>query len=207
MKTLDNIIMQRQSTRVFTDEVPTKELIEQIVEAGRLAPYAGIVQQRRDSFRHFFAVSRENPIMQPIMKLVEESRVEIVDEAHAAGMDERWPEMVKVLDMLYRKSADDMAAAPWLIIIAEQAGVPQREQVCLGHVMENMWLKATELELGAKPSSGIADIRDKAALCTLLGLDSEEDYAFDALSVGYPKIPLTTRDGERKPLPSMRWFE
>ncbi len=207
MKTLDTIIMQRQSTRVFTNDIPEKALIEAIVESGRLAPYAGIVQQRRDSFRHFFAVSRENPIMESIMKLVEESRLEIVDHAHAEGMAERWPEMVKVLDMLYRKSADDIAAAPWLIIIAEQAGVPQREQVCLGHVMENMWLKATELELGAKPSSGIADIKDKATLCALLGLDSNEDYAFDALSVGYPKIPLTLRDGERKPLPSLRWFE
>ena len=207
MKTLDSIIMQRQSTRFFTDDVPAKELIEQIVEAGRLAPYAGIVQKRRESIRHFIVLSRTTPIMKPIMALVEESRLEIVDEAHAAQMAERWPEMVKVLDMLYRKSADDMAAAPWLIIIAEQAGVPQREQVCLGHVMENMWLKATELELGAKPSSGIADIKDKAALCRLLGLDSKEDYAFDALSVGYPKTPLAKRDGERKPLPSLRWFE
>ena len=66
MKTLDTIIMQRQSTRVFTDEVPEKALIEAIVESGRLAPYAGIVQQRRDSFRHFFAVSRTNPIMVPL---------------------------------------------------------------------------------------------------------------------------------------------
>ena len=207
MKNFDEIIMQRQSTRVFTDEIPEKQLIEAIVEAGRLAPYAGIVQQRRDSFRHFFAISRTNPIMERIMPLVEESRKEIVAEAHAKELEKRWPEMVKVLDMLYTKSADDIAAAPWLIIIAEQAGIPQREQVCLGHVMENMWLKATELSLGAKPSSGIADIRDKAALCALLGLDSNEDYAFDALSVGYPKIPLAHRDGERKPIASLRWFE
>ena len=161
MKTLDTIIMQRQSTRVFTDEVPEKALIEAIVESGRLAPYAGIVQQRRDSFRHFFAVSRTNPIMESIMKLVEESRIEIVDHAHAEGMAERWPEMVKVLDLLYRKSADDIAAAPWLIIIAEQAGVPQREQVCLGHVMENMWLKATEFELGANPPPALLTSRTK----------------------------------------------
>lgn len=203
----DEIISQRQSVRVFSDEVPPAELIEAIVEAGRLAPYAGIVQREREAFRHFFVISRDNPIMGSLMELVERGRLEIVEAAHEEGLEQRYPGMMKVLDMLYRKPADDMAASPWLIVIAEQAGIPQREQVCLGHVMENMWLKATELGLGAKPSSGVADIKDKAAFKKLLGINDEEDYAFDALSVGYPKFPLPVRDGERKPLKSLVWFE
>jgi len=203
----DEILTQRQSTRVFSDEVPPKELIEAIVEAGRLAPYAGIVQRERESFRRFFVISRENPIMEPLMALVEKGRLEIVEAAHAEAMELRYPGMMMVLDMLYRKPADDMAASPWLIVIAEQGGIPQREQVCLGHVMENMWLKATELGLGAKPSSGVADIKDKAAFKKLLDIHDEEDYAFDALSVGYPKFPLPLRDENRKPAKSLVWFE
>ena len=203
----DEIISQRQSVRVFSDEFPPKELIEAIVEAGRLAPYAGIVQRERESFRHFFVISRNSEIMAPLMALVEKGRLEIMDAAEKDNMRRRYPGMMKVLDMLYKKSADDMAASPWLIVIAEQAGIPQREQVCLGHVMENMWLKATELGLGAKPSSGVADIKDKAAFKALLGIDDEEDYAFDALSVGYPKFPLPIRDENRKPEKSLVWFE
>ncbi len=203
----DEIISQRQSVRVFSDEFPPKELIEAIVEAGRLAPYAGIVQRERESFRHFFVISRNSEIMAPLMALVEKGRLEIMDAAEKDNMRLRYPGMMKVLDMLYKKSADDMAASPWLIVIAEQAGIPQREQDCLGHVMENMWLKATELGLGAKPSSGVADIKDKAAFKALLGIEDDEDYAFDALSVGYPKFPLPIRDENRKPQKSLVWFE
>ena len=46
-------IRKRKSTRNYTDEEVKQEQIEQVLEAGRLAPFAGLAQAEKTDFRHF----------------------------------------------------------------------------------------------------------------------------------------------------------
>jgi nitroreductase len=59
MKTFDEILRQRRSTRVFTDEVPSKNLIDRIIDAGILAPYAAQAVGSDKNFRRFYVVENK----------------------------------------------------------------------------------------------------------------------------------------------------
>ncbi len=204
---LDEALLQRQTVRVFSDEKPEKEKLEAMIEAGRLAPFAGLVQKDAERFRHFFVVPRESALMPKLQALVQQGRRAEAERMAREGLDKRFPESAAMLRALGERPAEDLLLAPYLIVAAERGGVPQREKVVLGYVLENMWLKATELGLAVKVCSGVADVADTAALAALFGLDENETYAFDAVSVGCPRGPLPARTAERKPLPSVTWCE
>jgi len=206
LKTLDEILWQRQSIRQFDERALEKEMIEKIIEAGRLAPFAGLVQKNTDSFRHFFVIHRDSETAQKVKRLVEEGRRAEAVRIHETHLDERYPEVAAMMKHISTKPADDIFLSPWLIIIAERAGLPQREEICLGYVLENMWLKATEAGVALKICSGISDIHDRESLKNLLGLDAETDYAFDACSVGYPKYPVQEKREHPKPVRSVKYF-
>lgn len=204
---LDNLLAQRQTIRSFSEETPAKDLLEQVIEAGRLAPFAGLVQKECDDFRRFFVISRTSEMMGKVKELVEAGRKAEAERVRAEGLDQKYPKVAELLAAMSGRPANDVLIAPYLIIVAERGGLPQREQVCLGYVLENMWLKATELGLGIKICSGVADIADRNSLKNLLGLDREEVYAFDAVSIGIPAHEIPVRTAERKPVCSVSFFE
>ena len=204
---LDAAIMQRQTVRAFSDKAPEKEKLCAMIEAGRLAPFAGLVQRDCDTFRRFFVVSRDSALMPKLQALVQQGRREEAERMAREGLDKRFPESAATLRALGAQPATDLLAAPYLIVVAERGGVPQREKVVLGYVLENMWLKATELGLALKVCSGVSDIADTASLKALFGLDENEIYAFDAVSVGYPKQEIPVRTAERKPQPDVTFFD
>ena len=204
---LDTALVQRQTVRVFSDAAPEKDKLAQLIEAGRLAPFAGLVQRDCERFRHFFVISRESEMMPKLQTLVQLGRKAEAERMAREGLDKRFPESMAMLRALGERPAEDLLVAPYLIVVAERGGVPQREKVVLGYVLENMWLKAAQLGLGLKVCSGVADIADTAALARLFGLDENETYAFDAVSAGYPKEPLPKRTAARKPLPAVTYYE
>lgn len=156
-------IQKRKSTRNYTEEEVKKEQIEEVLEAGRLAPYAGLAQAGREDFRQFFVIKRGSETDEKLM---------------------------------------DLFMAPLLIVAVEHGGRPAREHAALGYVMENMWLKATEMGLGFKLCSGVSDVKDQAALKKLLGLPEEETYAFEGCSLGYAVSDVHRE--ERREVPKMQ---
>ena len=58
-KIIDQVIESRRSIRKFKPEAPAKDLIEQILQAGLLAPYAAASVSRED-FRRFIVIPRES---------------------------------------------------------------------------------------------------------------------------------------------------
>lgn len=204
---LNDILLQRQTVRSFSQEAPGRELVEQVIEAGRLAPFAGLVQKDCDTFRSFFVIARDSDMMGRLMGLVEQGRKDEAARVQAQGLDQKYPKVAELIRGLSTRPANDLLIAPLLIVAAERGGLPQREQVCLGYVLENMWLKATELGLGIKVCSGVADIADKASLKELFGLPKDEVYAFDAISIGIPKGEVPVRTADRKPKPSIQYFD
>lgn len=204
---LDEILMQRQTVRSFSQEEPDREKLEQMIEAGRLAPFAGLVQRDCEEFRRFFVIKRTSQVMEKLKALVEQGRKDEAARVKAEGLDEKYPDVAKLISGLGTRPADDLLIGPYLIVVAERGGLPQREQVCLGYVLENMWLKATELGLGVKICSGVADIADRDSLKELFQLPREETYGFDAISVGIPAREVPVRSSQRKPVSSIRYFE
>lgn len=72
---IDRVIESRRSIRKFKQEAPSKELIEQILQAGLQAPYAAASVSRED-FRRFIVISRESkatPQVAAILKRKAES--------------------------------------------------------------------------------------------------------------------------------------
>ncbi len=58
-KFIDQVIATRRSIRKFKLEAPPRELVEQILQAGLLAPYASASVSRED-FRRFIVIPRES---------------------------------------------------------------------------------------------------------------------------------------------------
>ncbi len=206
MTSLDYIISQRRSSRDFSEIEPETEKIESIIEAGRMAPFAGLVQRNTDTFRHFFVIHKDSAVAKCLKELVQEGRKDEVLRIKKEGLDLKYPDVAKLINGMSMQPANDVFISPWLIVVAERGGLPQRESVCLGYVMENMWLKATELGLGFKVSSGVADIANTAALKELFGLPADETYAFDACNIGYTATPLPERTEHQKPITSIKYF-
>lgn len=203
---LDRILEQRRSIRQFDITELPEEKLEAVIEAGRLAPFAGLVQKNTDSFRHFFVIHRDSETAAKLKALCEEARHEEVIRIEALGLGQKYPEAAKIAKAISEKPANDIFISPWLIVIAERGGLPQREEVCLGYIMENMWLKATEMDLAFKICSGVSDIKNKDGLKELFGLPMDEVYAFDACNIGYPKNPITERREHEKPVKSIKYF-
>lgn len=178
-------IWKRKSTRNYTDEEVKQEQIEQVLEAGRQAPFAGLAQAGKTGFRHFFIIKRESETAEKLMELVLEARKEDLREVEEKHLEVEYPVYAGAVRNGAGKKPMDLFMAPLLIVAAERAGRPAREHVALGYVMENMWLRATELGLGFKLCSGVSDVKDQAAMKRLFGLPEEENYAFEGCNLGY----------------------
>ena len=205
---LDALILGRQSVRQYDSTKPVqRELLMSVIEAGRLAPFAGLTQRGTDSVRHFFVIHRDAPVAGIILELVCASVQEDAKMLDKPGFPEKYPAFSSVLKNLSEKKPTLAFVFPseWTILVAERRGYPVREEECLGFVQAFMALKATDLGLGTRPCSAIHDIRDKAALGRLLEL--EGDYVFDGMNIGWPSAALPTRTEPRQlPVKSVRFF-
>ncbi len=200
---LDKIIQSRHSVRSFSDHAPGKDMIKDIVEAGRLAPYAGLANRGSTDFRKFFVIHRNNSAVYKLRTAAAEAVV-----AKLAAMPEIDDPRAQPMLAAMRSIADKGLPpwhAPWLIIVAERRGYPAHEMQSLGFCLENMWLKATALNLGMQMVSAINDLNGTEILGEILGINPAE-FCCGACLIGYP---LTSgRDEPRQePVLSITWLE
>ena len=129
-------IRTRRSTRVMKDEMPPKELIEQVIEMGRLAPSGG-----NNQTTHMIVITNKE-VMAHLAQLAE--------EAFAAMEDS---------PKLYKSLRNSIAAskrggyvfhrnAPVLIVTAnrKEYGNAMADSSC---ALENMMIAANALDLGS----------------------------------------------------------
>ncbi|HTX61548.1 MAG TPA: nitroreductase family protein, partial [Methanobacterium sp.] len=149
----DEIIKSRRSIRAFKDEKPPKEVIENIIKAGMLAPYAAAAVGDSKDFRRFFVFEKGNKSIETLAFLMKNKAEEGVQ--HFEGLIKEKPSIksqfqpyLNRLKMIKDKGVPGVTTAPYFIIVAELRGIPPAEQESLAHVLENMWLKTTALNLG-----------------------------------------------------------
>ena len=203
---LDMLIPTRRSVRNFTNEVPSKELVEQIVEAGRLAPYAILAVAKQTDFRHFVVISNNTPAIDKIKTILKDlMKSEISKHEKDAQDNKTLQSYITSLSMQVKKGALGVGSAPYLIIVAERHGIPPIEQKTLSHIMQNMWLKTTALGLGLELVSAIGRLSDNKEFCDIIGLPSGE-YGFDSCTVGFPST-VVNRKGRDIPCQSIKWVK
>jgi nitroreductase len=203
---LDMLIRTRRSVRNFTNEVPSKELVEQIVEAGRLAPYAILAVAKQNDFRHFIVISKNTPAIDKIKSILKDLMKSQISKHEKDAQDNKTLQSyITSLSMQVEKGALGVGSAPYLIIVAERHGIPPIEQKSLSHIMQNMWLKTTALGLGFGLVSAIGRLSDNKEFCDIIGLPIGE-YGFDACTVGF-QVTSVNREGRDIPYKSIKWID
>ena len=183
-----DLIKTRRSTRKYQDRPVPRELIDQVVEAGRYAPSGG-----NNQTGHFLVVTD---------RAVLSRLAEMAQEAFAA---------MEVTENTYRSLAFAIQAAkkggyvfhyhaPVLIIAANKKdyGNNMADTAC---ALENMMLMANALDLGSCWINQLRWLNEDPALLAYereLGL-AEDERVYGAVAVGFADTP----DGlpERTPLP------
>ena len=188
-RALDEILKNRRICRKFDDRVPSKEDVAAVVEAGRLAPYASISSGDVEVFRHFFVLFRGNPMLADIDRLIREQSFLDVEQLRAemevdpflqqygAGLENMWSHVAEAGLPIFPDP-------PCLIVLAEWRGARRAERQSLAHTIQNMWLKATALNLDFNLISPLESMVDNQEFCALFGLPAGR-YGFHGCVVGF----------------------
>jgi nitroreductase len=194
---LDQILAERRSHRMFRPEFCSEDEIRRILHAGLLAPFAAAaVGNSHDYFRRFFVMRKGSESMKAAIPLVMgQIRKMSVDleagmqkdpvlRARAAGFASR-------LSLFKDKGiVPGIGTAPYYIVVAERRGFPPVELQSLAHCLENMWLKATALDLGFQIVSVTSQMSSDPAFCAILGIPAGE-WELMGCAVGYPADELS----------------
>jgi nitroreductase len=207
---LDEIIRSRRSIRDFKEEKPPKEWIEDIIEAGMLAPYAAAAVRGEKDFRKFFVFERNTKSFETASLIIKKKAADRAQ--HYEKLIEENPSMrskvqpfMKRLQMIANKGIPGLQTAPYFIVVAEIRGIPPAELQSLAHVLENMWLKATAMGLGFQLVSTTSQMAEDEEFIKLLGLPIKK-FALNGCAIGYPTTihPATPRPDTRK---ATRWMD
>jgi len=180
---LKEAIYQRRSSRAFTDAQVPDDIIEEIVESGRLAPSANNLQAT-----HFYVITNS------------EKRAELTDIVTSvlSSMEEKEGMPAPLLSLIQRAkqgSVDCTYGAPVLIVTTNTKGSPNAAANC-ACALENMMLTASANGLGNVWINQFLMLRNAQPIKDFfagLGVTEEEEIC-GSLSVGYtetlPKEPL-----------------
>lgn len=185
----DAILKKRRICRRFNDQVPSREDVEAVVTAGRLAPYASISSGDVDVFRHFYVIFKDNPLLDQIEQLIKDQTVidlsilreEMAEDdflrTYGKGLENMWSNVAA-------HGLPVFPNPPCLIVIAEWRGARRAERQSLAHTIQNMWLKATALNLDFNMISPLESMWDNEDFCKLFDLPPGK-YGFHGCIVGY----------------------
>lgn len=201
-KTLDEIINARRTYRMFRPEAPPKAQIYEIIQAGLAAPFAAAAVGGKGSgyFRQFFVFPRESRdlviagglLMQKVRMMSEELETGMKHNPALRVMAETF---AKRLGMIREAEVvPGVETAPYYIVVAERKGFPPVEQQSIAHCLENMWLKATVLNLGFQLVSVTGQMGSDPEFCRLLGIPAD-DFELNGCAIGYyqEKLPPSIR--------------
>ncbi len=185
---LDDILEARRTIREFKRDIPPRTLIEQIIRAGQLAPFAGLAVSGKD-YRRFVVVPRDSQVTKQLSEVIKR-RVAILSEQFGRQMkqnpflQQHGRAFARTLEMMSQHGIPDIGRAPYYVIVAERKGIPAVELQSLAHCLQNMWLKATALGLGFRLFSVTAQMAEDRQFCALLSIPYGE-FALDGCLIGY----------------------
>ena len=182
----------RHSTRKFKADQLSRELIDQVLDAGRRAPSGGNTQ-----LTHFMVITNQD-VLKELVTLVQE------EYGKMPITENTLPYMVNIIKMSAEGKFVFNYGAPALIVLASQASYANNfaDVSC---AMQNMMLACNELDLGSCWVNQIRHLQDNEriqAKMRELGL-KEGEKVYASLAIGYPDLPngLNRREIEAKGYP------
>ena len=177
MNTLE-CIKTRHSTRKFKADQLSRELIDQVLDAGRRAPSGGNTQ-----LTHFMVITNQD-VLKELVTLVQE------EYGKMPITENTLPYMVNIIKMSGEGKFVFNYGAPVLIVLASQASYANNfaDVSC---AMQNMMLACNELDLGCCWVNQLRHLQDNERLVARLrelGM-SDDEKVYASLSVGYPDLP------------------
>jgi nitroreductase len=195
---LRQVIGARRSIRDFTDAMPPREALEQILAAGLAAPNAAAMAPGAALDRRFFVLPRRSAALQAAVAVIKAHALEALGEGELAAR------LRSRLGPVAQGRIAGIGSAPYYVVIAERAAVMAVAQQSLAHALQNMWLMATALGVGMQLVSVTSMMADDHAFCHILGLPANH-YALNGCALGMPaQVP------EARSLPNLgsvvRWL-
>ncbi len=189
-------IFSRRSTRKMKDELPPRELIEQVIEAGRAAPSGSDMQSTR------FIVITDKTVQADLARIVQEEFAKMEADPDMYVALRHSISAAKKGNYVFHYNA------PVLIVTANKKslGNAMADSAC---ALENMMIAANALDLGACWINQLHWLTDRKAVQDYLhGLGMEEDeFVTGGLILGYGADGGPVR-GERKPKGNpVNWVE
>jgi nitroreductase len=176
---ITQVIGERRSIRGFADAAPARADLEQVIAAGLAAPYAAAMAPGAALDRRFFVLPRGS-------KALSAAAAAIQAHATAALAAGALPApLLARLEPVAQGRILGVGTAPFYVVVAERGSTGPVQQQSLAHVLENMWLMATALELGMHLVSVTTTMADDPAFCGILGLPVAE-YALNGCAIGVP---------------------
>lgn len=195
---IDRVIESRRSIRKFKPEAPSKELIEQILQAGLQAPYASASVSRED-FRRFIVIPRESKATFQVAAILKRkaefwSKQMEMQMHHDEFVKQHAGPFLERLKSMGEHGVPNIGKAPYYIVVAEQRGIPPVEHLSLAHCLQNMWIKAAALGLGLQLLSITQQLDTDKEFCDLIKIPIGE-FVIDGCLIGYPdmKPPIPKR--------------
>ena len=189
MLTKEAILSRRSCRKYQTKDVP-KEIIEEIILAGKSAPTA----MNRQEIKFYVIVNNIKKI-QSIGNKVMENRAKA---GKSGGWMEEYKKKYEVEDVIFYD-------APCMIALVADKGKSEREQywhrMDAGIVTGNIITMATSLGLGTVPI-GVANYLNKEAVLEGIGADKEKEDLLLVISLGYPVEGYKEKYVGEKPLTS-----
>ena len=207
---LDDVLKARRSIRTFRDQAPPPGMVEEVLQAGMLAPYAALAGGTLEDCRRFFVLTRGTISHRKAEALM---RQQIARNAFKLGIAVRivpamrrkarpFAERVKTFA---KKGFPVFQAAPYIVVVAEKRGFPPAQKQSIAHAMENMWLMATALGLGFHLFSAVGLMAGNRAFTDLLGLPAGE-FELDGCAMGFPSGQVPPRE-PASAVRVTRWLE
>lgn len=175
-----DFIKSRRSTRKFKDKAVPKELINDIIEAGRYAPSGGNSQST-----HFIVVENKN-VLNVLADLAKQEFAKMEIEEHTYKSLVHSITASKKGDYIFHYNC------PVLIITANKKDYGNNMADC-ACCLENMMLMANALDLGSVWINQLRWLNENPVLLSKmkeLGMSSDE-RVYGALAIGY----ADTEDG------------
>ncbi len=190
-KSLEQIIKTRRSTRSFSSEIPPREDLMKIIEAAIYAPYGGATGIPLTELRKVFVFKQDTDGMEKAKEIL---LLQAKKNAKKLNfiltifpfLKKKMQTFANKVNGIAKGGVPAMNNAAYFIVLAEKKGFPPIEKQSMAHAFENMWLRATELDLGFQLVSAISTLSNNKDFLKLLNLKKGE-YALDGCVVGYPK--------------------
>ncbi len=174
-----DVIKKRSSTRAYKEDSVPSDILQTIVEAGRMAPTGHNNQTTR-----FYVISN--------LAILEQLKKIVMAEFAAMENDENlYSSFKRSITASKAGNYDFMYDAPVLIVLTNDNDYGNAMADC---VMANaqMTLAATSLDIGSCYINQLHWLEKSVAIRELLGISADETICC-SLALGYPKKPLDNK--------------